>query len=113
MLAIGEDGACSFFFSCFFVVVVVVFSVAYHFSFPPPSLWGGWIYDVIFTSFSIEFQLYQDDGLMIDDCAQWNPVYDRKDPGLKQCSNPEPLDQQASDYTTELPGLLSLEDGSI
>ena len=49
----------------------------------------------------------------MDDCAQWNPVYDRKDPGLKRCSNPGPVDQQASAYTTQLPGLLSLGDGSI
>ena len=69
--------------------------------------------DVIFTSFSIEFQLCQDDGWVMDDCAQWDPVYDRKDSGLKRCSNPGPLDQQASAYTTELPGLLSLGDGSI
>ena len=42
-----------------------------------------------------------------------NPVYDRKDLGLKRCSNSEPLDQQASAYITELPGLMSLGDGSI
>ena len=35
----------------------IFFSVAYHFSFPPPSVWGGWMDD-----FSIESQLYQDDG---------------------------------------------------
>ena len=50
---------------------------------------------------------------MMDDCAQWNSVYDQKDSDLKRCSNPGPLDQQASAYTTELPGLHSLGDGSI
>ena len=36
----------------------------------------GWMtYD--FTSFSIVFQSYQDDGRMImKRCVQWNPVYD-------------------------------------
>ena len=29
-----------------------------------------------FTSFSTEFKLHQDDGLVIDDCVQWNHVYD-------------------------------------
>ena len=43
----------------------IFFSVAYHFSFPPPSVWGGWMDD-----FSIESQLYQDDGWVMDDCAQ-------------------------------------------
>ena len=56
MLAVGAGGDCSFFFC------------AYHFSFPPPSLSGGWMGD--FTSFSIEFQLYQDDGWVMDDCVQ-------------------------------------------
>ena len=49
MRAVGEDGGCSVFFVCFFFLVV--FSVAYHFSFPLPSLWGGWIYDVILRPF--------------------------------------------------------------
>ena len=25
----------------------IFFSVAYHFSFPPPSVWGGWMDDLI------------------------------------------------------------------
>ena len=29
-----------------------------------------------FTSYSIEFKLYQDDGWVVDDCVQWNHVYD-------------------------------------
>ena len=67
----------------------------------PPSLWDGWMDNVIQRPFQW------------NDCAQWNPVYHRKYPGPKRCSNPGPLDQQASAYTTELPGLLSLGDGSI
>ena len=27
------------------------FSVAYHFSFPPPSVWGGWMDDLILRPF--------------------------------------------------------------
>ena len=57
VLAVGAGGGSSDIF----------FSVAYHFSFPPPSVWGG----LDFTSFSIESQLYQDDGWVMDDCAQW------------------------------------------
>ena len=49
-----------------------------------------------FTPFSTEFRLYQDDGWVMDDCVQWNHVYDRKDPRHKRVANPELLDQQFS-----------------
>ena len=29
----------------------IFFSVAYHFSFPPPSVWGGWMDDLILRPF--------------------------------------------------------------
>ena len=102
MLAVGAGRGCS-----------DIFSRAYHFSPPPPTLWDGWINDVVLRLFSIELQLHQDDGSVTDGCEQWNPIYDRKDPRLKRCSNPELLDQQASTYTTEQPEFLSLCDGSI
>ena len=38
--------------------------------------------------------------------AQWNPIYDRKDPRLKRGSNPGPLDKQTRAKSTELSGLL-------
>ena len=38
--------------------------------------WMAWD----FTSFSIEIKLYQGDGWVMDDCVQWNHVYDWKDP---------------------------------
>ena len=59
VLAVGAGGGSSDNF----------FSVAYHFSIPPPSVWGGWMVDLILRS--IESQLYQDDGWVMDDCAQW------------------------------------------
>ena len=68
---------------------------------------GGWR---DFTPFSTEFQLYQDDGLVVDGCVQWNPVYDCKYFRLKRGSNPDLLDQQAGTYTGSP---LSLGDGSI
>ena len=94
MLAVDADGGCSFFF--LLPIIFLFFSL---------SLGTGFY--VLFNRISVVSRRW------VDDCAQWNPVYDQKDPGLKRCSNPGPLDQQASDYTTELPGLLSLEGGSI
>ena len=41
VLAVGAGGGSSDIF----------FSVAYHFSFPPPSLWGGWMDDLILRPF--------------------------------------------------------------
>ena len=41
VLAVGAGGGSSDIF----------FSVAYHFSFPPPSVWGGWMDDLILRSF--------------------------------------------------------------
>ena len=32
-------------------VWIFSFSVAYHFSFPPPSVWGGWMDDLILRPF--------------------------------------------------------------
>ena len=40
VLAVGAGGA-----------VRIFFSIAYHFSFPPPSLWGGWMDDLILRPF--------------------------------------------------------------
>ena len=57
------------------------------------SLSHGWM-TCDFTSFSTDFQLYQDDGRLMDGCVQWSPVYDRKYPCLKRGSNPGPLDKQ-------------------
>ena len=42
----------------------------------------------------------------MEGCVQENPVYDWKDSRLRRASYPGPLDQQASAYPTELPGLL-------
>ena len=92
MLAVGAGGGSSDIFFCGL------------------SFFLSWVDGCLdFTSFSIQFQLYQDDGWVMDDCA----VYDRNDLSLKRCSNSGPLDQQASAYITELPGLLSLGKGSI
>ena len=41
VLAVGAGGGSSDIF----------FSVAYQFSFPPPSVWGGWMDDLILRSF--------------------------------------------------------------
>ena len=57
------------------------------FFFSPPSVWGGWMDD-----FLIESQLYQDDGWVMDDCAQWKSHLRSKDLGLKRCSNSGPPD---------------------
>ena len=57
------------------------------------SLSHGWM-TCDFTSFSTDFQLYQDDGRLKDGCVQWNSVYDCKYPRLKRGSNPGPLDKQ-------------------
>ena len=71
-----------------------IFSLAYHCSFLSLSL--GWVDGWRdFMSFSTEFQLYQDDGGVIDGYGQWNPVYDYKYPRLKWGLNPGPLEQQA------------------
>ena len=40
VLAVGAGGVCS-----------DIFSVIYLFCFPPPSLWGGWMADVILRPF--------------------------------------------------------------
>ena len=40
VLAVGAGGGCS-----------DIFSRAYHFPFPPPTLWHGWIDDVILRLF--------------------------------------------------------------
>ena len=41
VLPVGAGGGCSDIF----------FSVVYHFSFPPPSVWGGWMDDLILRPF--------------------------------------------------------------
>ena len=49
------------------------------------------------TSFSTEFESYQDnDKVIMKGCVQWNLVYGRGDVRLKGGSNPRSLDQQAS-----------------
>ena len=46
------------------------------FSFSLSLVWmDGWM-ACDFTSFSIEFTLYHGDGWVMDDCVQWNHVYD-------------------------------------
>ena len=45
------------------------------------------------TSFSAEFESYQDDGkIIMKGCVQWNLVYGRRDVRLKRDSNPRSLD---------------------
>ena len=56
----------------------------------------GWMDDQRFTSFSIVFQSYQDDGRMImKGCVLWNPVYGIEDFALSGAST-RSLDQKAS-----------------
>ena len=68
---------------CVFVVgaswgcLEIFFSrLSFLFSFSLSLGWmDGWMtWD--FMSFSTEFILYQDDGWVMDDCGQWNHVYD-------------------------------------
>ena len=48
----------------------------------------GWM-TCYFTSFPTVFQSYGDEWRMIiKECVQWNPVYDRKDFDLERGSNP-------------------------
>ena len=77
VLAVGAGGAVRIFFFC----------RRSFFFFSPPSVWGGWMDD-----FLIESQLYQDDGWVMDDCAQWKSHLGSKDLGLKRCSNSGPPD---------------------
>ena len=60
VLAVGAGGGSSDFFFC---------RLSFFFS---SSLCLGWMDGLLdFTSFSIESQSYQDDGWVMDDCAQW------------------------------------------
>ena len=56
----------------------------------------GWMTCDI-SSFLTVFQSYQDDGRMImKGYVRWNPVYDWKDPRLRQGSNSGPINEQVS-----------------
>ena len=71
------------------------------------TLGKGWMDDLQFYVLFNSISMIRDDGCVImKGRVQCNPVYFWKDSRLKQGSNIGPLDQQASAYFTEIPGLL-------